>query len=214
MASPDGLGQATVDAHVAWIAERAQTREAASEPSLRLRTVTEVAHAETVRSGARPLVVESGVDRQGRPSGPRFGTLVHALLEQPLRASDAELNALAQVWSRELGATSTEVDAALLAVAVARAHPLMTAAREALGRGECEHELPMAVRRENGELIEGVIDLVFRERTDAGTRLLLVDFKTDVELVDLDGYAQQLDLYADAYARAAGERPECVIFRV
>ncbi len=210
----DGAEHSALQAHAAWLLGREQARNLASTPTLQLRTVTQVAHSDTVRSGVSPEVIDSGVDRLARPAGPRFGTLVHALLEQPLRASDLELRALARVFSREIGATDLEIEAALQAVQVARAHPLLAAAREALTRGECEHELPVTFRRENGELIEGVIDLVFRERTPSGTRLLLIDFKTDLELRDLGPYGQQLDLYAEAYARATGERPECLIFRV
>ncbi len=212
-----GQGESSVvSAHAAWLLQRTTTLTHGGLPSLRLRTVTELAADVLSKSpgSVMPEVVDSGVDRQQRPSGPRFGTLVHALLEHSARSSDEELTRLALSMARELGAPSVEVEAALHAVSVARVHPLMQAARAAYERGECEHELPISMRRDDGELVEGVIDMVFRERSDKSSRMLLVDFKTDLELGDLSVYANQLSLYAEAYALATGERPECMLFRV
>jgi len=206
-----------VHAHAAWLLQRQTTLMQGAVPSLRLRTVTEVAADPAARrdDSATPKVIDSGVDRRQRPSGPRFGTLVHALLEHSARSSDEALTQLALSMARELGATVEEVEAALHAVKVASAHPLMRAAREAYARGECEHELPISMRRADGELVEGVIDMVFCERSDQGSRVLLVDFKTDLELLgDLSVYTSQLALYAEAYTLATGERPECLLFRV
>lgn len=62
-----------------------------------------------------------------------------------------------------------------------------------------------------GTLIEGVVDLAFRE---AGA-WTVVDFKTDHELdAELDRYRRQVALYAELVARATGEQATPLLLRI
>jgi ATP-dependent exoDNAse (exonuclease V) beta subunit len=109
-----------------------------------------------------------------RPRGPRFGTLVHALLaELPLDTDTRACEDLAHAHGRLLGATEDEVQAAQVAALAAFAHPLMRRARAA---DALRRETPMLLRTPDGSLIEGIVDLAFRE----GERWTVVDFKTDL----------------------------------
>jgi ATP-dependent exoDNAse (exonuclease V) beta subunit len=64
-------------------------------------------------------------------------------------------------------------------------------------------------------LIEGILDLAFRE-IDAGAPIwTVVDFKTDVEIAGRrDDYRRQVRLYADAVAAATGEKARGVLLSV
>ena len=84
------------------------------------------------------------------------------------------------------------------------------AAAEALRR-----ETPLLLRREDGSLLEGVVDLAFREAGAAGARWVVIDFKTDRELGEQRAtYAEQLRLYARAIAAATGEPVEPILLSV
>ena len=99
-----------------------------------------------------------------RPSGARFGALVHAVLASV--ALDAELKAigsLAAIHGRILSAAQEEIDAATESVSAALAHPLFDRARHAAKQGRCRREVPIAWRDPDGFLTEGVIDLAFAE---------------------------------------------------
>ncbi len=67
-------------------------------------------------------------ERAGRPSGARFGSLVHAMLQYSSLAPDRdELGVLARSIGRTLGATPAEVERALLDIHKALAHPHLRA---------------------------------------------------------------------------------------
>ena len=71
------------------------------------------------------------------------------------------------------------------------------------------------VRAPDGALLEGVVDLCFREETSAGPCWVVVDFKTDVELVaEPHGYDTQVRIYAEAISRATGEPARGALLRV
>jgi ATP-dependent exoDNAse (exonuclease V) beta subunit len=70
------------------------------------------------------------------------------------------------------------------------------------------------LRTTDGELLDGVVDLAFRESQDDGVVYTVVDFKTDVMLNDLGVYQTQLALYAQALQSALGARVQCVLLRV
>ena len=84
----------------------------------------------------------------------------------------------------------------------------------AQARGELFRETPVTARAPDGSLLDGVIDIGFREQTADGSRMVLVDYKTDAVIADLSVYAKQLAAYASAIAQALGEPVECVLFRV
>ena len=197
-----------------WRDRRDRTQEQASTPSLVVETVTRRAFALAAGSPAAPA---RAVDVVGpppdpdRPTGPRFGSLVHALLAVAPLDRPAGVEELAALQGRILGATDEEIEAAAAAAAAALRHPLLERARAASGRGECRREAPVAGRDGDGTLIEGVVDLAFRE---AGA-WTVVDFKTDHELdAALDLYRHQVTLYAELIARATGEPATPVLLRI
>ena len=159
------------------------------------------------------------IDRAaGRPGGKRFGSLVHVLLSTvPFDAPGGEpgpVDELARLHGRVLGASDGEVRAAADVALRTLAHPLITRAREALARGECRREAPVSMRDDDGVLVEGVVDIAFRE-DGAWT---VIDYKTDRELDDtddaLDIYRRQVALYAAMIARATGETATGVLLRI
>ena len=104
-------------------------------------------------------------------------------------------------------APGSHMSAAIAAVAAALRHPLMLRAGQAL---ELRREIPVAHDRADGLLAEGVIDLAFREA--AGW--VVVDFKTDAELIAPRQYEEQLRLYAAAITAATGEPVQALLFGV
>ena len=72
-------------------------------------------------------------------------------------------------------------------------------------------EVPVFLHQEDGRLAEGVVDLAFRE----ADRWTVVDWKTGAELGPRRAtYAAQVQLYADAIARATGERADPLLLVV
>ena len=66
-----------------------------------------------------------------RPSGPRFGALVHAVLASvPLDGDLTAIQRLATIHGRVLGAAAEEIAAASESVHAALAHPLFDQARQ------------------------------------------------------------------------------------
>ena len=127
-----------------------------------------------------------------RPRGRRFGTLVHAVLaEVDLHAGPEEVRKVALAQGRLLGATPEEVTAAARASAAALSHPLL---RRAADAEDCRREEPLIHRLDDGTLLEGVVDLAFRDSSG----WTVVDFKTDAEPASQPRYAAQLRLYCAA----------------
>jgi ATP-dependent exoDNAse (exonuclease V) beta subunit len=200
-----------------WRERRDRAVSVAATPSLRVVTVTELAkqlEADLVPAstdGDEPEVVEL-VTASDRPSGRRFGALVHAVLAlTPLDATGNQVGEFAELEGRMLGATDAEVTAAAGVATTALAHPILERARRAVGHGDCRRETPVTMQAEDGLLVEGVIDLAFRD----GDTWVVVDFKTDRELeVGLDVYRRQVRLYAQMVTRATGLAVHGVLMRV
>src|SRR2546428_705982 len=104
---------------------------------------------------------------------------------------------VARAQARLVGATPEEVDAAARAALAALAHPLL---RRAAAAVDCRREEPVVHRLEDGTLLEGVVDLAFRE----GGEWVIVDFKTDARPDSHPQYAAQLQLYCRAITAATG----------
>jgi ATP-dependent helicase/nuclease subunit A len=201
-----------------WRARKVATVAGGSRPSLRVATAT--AWARETASDPESVastdlftgidVVSVGAD-DARPSGPRFGTLVHATLATV--ALDATADAIAQIaatQSRILGATAEEELAAGRAVEQVLAHPLLIRARAAAARGNCHREVPVTWTAPDGLLLEGTIDLTFED-----DELLVLDFKTDKELAtDLDQYRKQLSVYCRAVEQLRSRNARGVLLRV
>jgi ATP-dependent exoDNAse (exonuclease V) beta subunit len=213
-----GVERSIVDADLAAFHGWQSAREAAlthgSLPTVRCRTAT--AHALLRSEAASPLgrpveLVHVARDLQ-RPSGKRFGALVHAVLAvAPLGAGEAALARLCEQQGRVLAALPEEVSGAARATRDALAHPLLQRAAQARTRGDCRRETPVTIRDAEGALIEGVVDLAFRE---AG-RWTVIDFKTDLDISrGIDAYRQQVSAYADAIETATGEPTGAVLLLV
>lgn len=190
-----------------WRERRRATVEAGSRPSAPARTMTELSK-QANDTPATALVERTSASRVGRPRGPRFGTLVHALLAHaPFNADRTELMALSSSLSRLLGATEQETSFAVDAALSALAHPHLRAAAEST---DTRREVAVAEHRRDGSIAEGVIDLAYRTQTE----WIVVDFKTD-EIVPTSGsYAEQLRLYVAALSRATGEPARGVLLQV
>ena len=164
-----------------------------------------------------------------RPEGPRFGSLVHAVLadvpldeaaeprpgaEPAVARESPSLAAVARLNGRILGATGEEIAAAARVAARVLAHPLLARAQAASRRGECRREAPVSMRAGDGRLVEGIVDVAFREE---GV-WTVVDYKTDREVGEAGGggvvYRRQVALYAQMIAAATGEPAHAVLMRV
>jgi len=199
-----------------WLRAREVALEQGARPSFAVQTVTDWArraatHDEVPEPQMEVTVVDaaSGI---ARPAGPRFGTLVHAVLATV--ALDAERDAIAEVGAmqaRILGATSDETAAATALVEGALAHPLLLRAREAWRVDRCRRETPITAVEADGSILEGVLDLAFEE-DDGWT---VVDFKTQAELAGpLARYRLQVAAYASVVARVTGRLVTAVLMRL
>jgi ATP-dependent helicase/nuclease subunit A len=219
--------------HEQWQQRRSDALEAGERPSIVVRSVTELAHTEapertgdTVGPLARrgdgdatevahdadvPVeVARVSVDRTGRPSGKRFGTLVHATLAVvDLDADNDRVHAAAVAEGRLLGSSTREIEAAVATARAALAHPLL---RRAAAADQLRRETPVSFVREDGVLVEGIVDLAFRELAGPTPHWTVVDFKTDRDIEPkLSNYSVQLRLYAAAISRATAEPTEPIL---
>jgi ATP-dependent exoDNAse (exonuclease V) beta subunit len=214
--------------HAAWADRRRELLAKGATPSVPARTATEIAEEASQFSAGevsafvadvpRPEIdfEETAVERAGRPRGKRFGILVHAVMaEVDLFAGEAEIATAAAAQGRLLGSPREEIEAAAKSVVAALAHPLMRRAAEAALRGECRRESPVLLPMSDGTVIEGVVDLAFREPGIDGPEWVVVDFKTDHELAAAEArYRAQLQQYVNAVTRATGRAASGVLFRV
>jgi ATP-dependent exoDNAse (exonuclease V) beta subunit len=100
-------------------------------------------------------------------------------------------------------ATEQQISAAAIAVLAALKHPVMASAAIEAGTGRLRRETPVLLRREDGILVEGMVDLAFREETPEFQGWMVVDFKTYRELESNQSqYATQVGLYVEAVEKA------------
>jgi len=203
-----------------WAAHREATRQAGAAPSLLVRTATEhaaqAAAAGVADEAAEAVLVEDAAAIEARPSGRRFGTLVHAMLAAvPLDAGPEEVRTLAELHAKLLGGTDEERGVAAITVHRVLGHPRLAAAREAQAAGRrVWREVPLSIVRETHEpapiLVDGQADLAY-ETADGW---VVVDFKTDVVMATDDVYRRQVALYAEAISRATGLPARGVLLKV
>ena len=189
-----------IEQHASWKRAHDAAIASASIPTLVIRTVTEENSA-TSPVPENIAFETTAAERQARPHGKRFGILVHAMLASvPLDGDAGAIADAARIHGRIVGASDDEVAAARDVVAAALAHPLLVRARAA---DRVERETALMLRADDGAILEGVVDLAFREK---GIGWTVVDFKTDIEIASRkDDYARQIDAYARAIAAATGE---------
>jgi ATP-dependent helicase/nuclease subunit A len=183
----------------AWSARRAARIESATAPRHR------VANAERmgVPTEAEGIAVETITLplEAGRPTGRRFGRVVHDVLQRADRPEDVA--PLARVWGRRHAVSEADCEAAA------------SAARTALDRiatmvpkgARRLRETPLVVRLGDGTLVDGRIDLAWCD----GTQWTVVDYKTDRRELRRVG---QLQLYALALQQATGLPARGIVLEV
>ena len=201
-------------AYNSWRERREQALDLGSDSSLSVRTVTQAAKTgggELPDLQLPPVEIVELPRAANRPSGARFGALVHAVLASvPLDNDPSAVQRLATIHGRILGAPQEEIAAASESARAALAHAVFDGARHAAQRGRCRREVPVAWRDGN-LLIEGVIDLAFEQ---AGS-WTVVDFKTDEEFRGNEAaYRRQVGMYAAAIRTANGARVSALLMRV
>lgn len=206
---PDGSAtEAGLDAWDEWTERHEDALAAGSRPTFVVRAPSE--SEGLPEPPPAEIRLEAVEPRPARPRGLRFGTLVHTLLRdaRPDLGAD-DLEELARLHGRLTGAMPAEVSAAVPCVRGALAHPVVT---EAFAGGEARRELPFLLRLDGGVLIEGSVDLAFREADGSWT---VVDFKTDAELDEReDEYRRQVGWYVEALRRATGAEARGVLLRI
>ena len=212
-ADADGAAAAESERnYAAWKTKREALLAQASEPSLHVQTVTSLVRSAAGRaategstSGVEPRVDVEKVERGDleRPGGRRFGALVHALLASiDLKADAPAVEAAASVHGRIVGATEEEISAAIATVGRVLEHPILRRAASA-GNGSLRREVPVMLTLNDGGLVEGVIDLAFRDDTPEFAGWTVVDFKTDREFEETsDRYIAQVRVYSRAVGAA------------
>ncbi len=192
--------------YLEWSGRRVEAVEAGKQRSLDVRLAS---YAESGPDRQDPVSVERVERASARPSGRRFGTLVHTVLKDVEWDADSDsVRGLAVLHGRNLGAELAEIDAATEAVTAALQHPLM---REAAASAECYREAPFMYPSPDGAVMEGVVDLVYR----AADEWVVVDFKTDDPGPDLlDSYGVQAGWYCVAVERLLGGTARAVLLGV
>jgi ATP-dependent helicase/nuclease subunit A len=201
-ADPEGTAAAAGEQMYArWKSVREETVDRASRPSISVQTVTSLARGATRNDGVQVEFV-AGI-RPERPSGRRFGVLVHSLLAAiDLDAKPAAIQAAAAVHGRLVDATTEEIDAAANAILAALAHQVMRVAARA-DSGGIRRETPLLLHRPDGSIVEGVVDLTIREKTPDFDGWTVVDFKTSREFEASHAeYSAQVALYVEAIQKA------------
>jgi ATP-dependent exoDNAse (exonuclease V) beta subunit len=200
-------------AYRTWRNELDTTVTAAKTPSLSVRIASDVASQPAMIEADSVEIEILDLSRMdGRPFGPRFGTLVHATLATiPLDAGEDVVRTVARTQSRILLAADEEAYAAVEVVTAALRHDLFDRARAADRAGNCFRELPILWRAADGSLVEGTIDLVFVDKRG----ITVIDFKTGRELdADLERYKHQVAIYCRAVESLRGGKPRGVLMRV
>jgi ATP-dependent exoDNAse (exonuclease V) beta subunit len=204
----------------AWRDKRQQAQSAGSSASITVATATEMTKEAAARHQPVPniLVEDAAQLTEPRPSGRRFGTLVHAVLATlPLDAGASDADELAALYAKLFAAPDEERDAAAAIGRSLVTHSRWRAARAAAHAGRrVWREAPVSLRMTTGTeagvtIVDGQVDLAYE--TDEGW--VVVDFKTDIEIVAAqDAYKQQVALYADAVSKATGRPATGVLLRV
>jgi len=226
--------------HEEWQKQRGSIRQVAGKPEwtvvtttahveipgLREENIIDAAEVDESKPLALPKVAVESIEIDfSRPHGKRFGTLVHAVLSVvPLNSDRDGIGEVARLQGRILGATEEEVAAAVATVHSALCHPLMRRASVAASSGQCRREVPVALKLDDGVIVEGVVDLAFQEQrpgqeqgqtAGAGSPWVVIDYKTDFEVKGrLEEYRNQVSLYALAIARATGLETRAVLLRL
>jgi ATP-dependent exoDNAse (exonuclease V) beta subunit len=195
--------------YATWKRGRTELLNRASQPSIFVQTVTALARSEASQQLGMRAPVEVEMIRRGdfeRPSGRRFGSLVHAILASvDLDAESDAIQASAAVNGRSVGATEEEIIAAIATVRATLEHPILRRAAASARKGEIRRETPVLLTLDDGGLVEGVVDVAFLEDSHETAGWTVVDFKTDREFAtSSDRYTTQVAAYSAAIQAATG----------
>ena len=189
-----------------WLKTRSQVLERGATASVRVVSATAQSHEAEEVSGSDTVSIIDARWAGERPQGPRFGTLVHAVMATvDLNAKRDMVQAHVNIYARLLGATDAERSAATEVILAALAHPLLRRASLAFAQGKCYRECPLVMRLTDGTVVEGIPDLAFQE----AAKWTVVDFKTDTDISTREApYRKQVALYAQAMAVGTNARTE------
>lgn len=198
-----GVAAQGVEQYRQWTQARESDLRAAAQPRHRL-----VIASLTETDPPQPSQVEIvRIPSAGpRPGGRRFGLLLHAVMRDiAWTSSPSEIEAVAQVHGRMLGASEEECAAAVerAGAAIAGEWPRRAGQAERVHR-----ELPLTVPAGEGRVLEGILDVAFLEPSG----WIILDFKTDRDVeAAKDRYVRQLSWYAWGLARATGTPARAVL---
>jgi ATP-dependent helicase/nuclease subunit A len=190
-----------------WRRNRDKTIAAGSEPTIRVHAPSEVGI--DLKDSDLPIEVIE-LDREpDRPSGSRFGSLVHTIFSRVnLNGSVDDLRMAVDRQARQFGSPPVEREAAYDVVQRALKHPLMVAAAKS---EDVKRETPVMYVNDADELVEGIVDMAFR----SAEGWTVVDFKTDEDIEKQRGaYLGQIRLYVEGVGKATGEDVRGVLFAV
>ena len=142
--------------------------------------------------------------------------LVHALLAAvDLQSSPEAVRTAAAIHGRLVDATDEEIEAAATTVKATLLHPIMRRAARGADNGGLRRETPILLRRADGTLAEGIVDLAFHEETSDFTGWTVVDFKTGGEFeANKATYTAQVALYVEAIEKATNLPTRGILFVV
>jgi len=199
-----------------WCVARADARTGGATPTLNVRTAKEWSDADVPSGEDQPSVSVVNVAdaaAANRVGGAAFGVLVHGILAQaPFDATTQHLEDLASVEARVLGLSDGDAAAATRVVARVLSHDIISRAKAAEARGQCRRETPVTWSVNDGQLVEGIVDLAFEEPGG----WVVVDYKSD-RILAVEGeerYRRQIALYASAIYRATGRPASGVLVRL
>jgi ATP-dependent helicase/nuclease subunit A len=198
-----GDAEAAGRAYEEWRTQRDRSTRRASLPSIEVANPTEMPEPPP---GIEVEFLSTGTHEE-RPYGPRFGTLVHAILRATI-GTGADPGQVAASLRRVTGCDDKEMESAIVAVRAALATPLL---RQAARAPRCHRELPVSQRLDEQHFIEGNIDLAF----EAGDGWHVVDYKTDEPTGSRRAqYERQVAWYGAALAKITGKRVRCYLLSV
>jgi ATP-dependent exoDNAse (exonuclease V) beta subunit len=230
-ASDDGevATRSGIDAHEQWRTQRASALEAGSVSRTRIATVRSIA-ARRPRVAEEPVptvdpwsetVAEELVEvrhvassLRERPAGVRFGELVHRVLASiDLDSDHSGIERMVQAVARIVGASPEERHAAAALVAATLRDPVLRLAQHAAAEGGLRREVPVFQQTDEGEFVEGVVDLAFRQTLPSARSVwTVVEFKTDREVRHaLPRYQAQVALYVNGIRLATGDEARGIL---
>lgn len=198
---------ASLAAYRAWQESRAAAIHAGAKPEFEVFIASQAAELPPDPTAVVEYIASTAAS--DRPSGRRFGSLVHSILRDvELDASPDAIREFAVMHASMLGASADEIEAARDAVAAALRCDVLSRARAA---ERCHREYPVTLRLDGDRLLEGVIDLAFIERGG----WVVVDFKTDAEIAGRrEQYERQLQWYVYALRELTGMQGRAILLGV